>query len=350
LQVRLGGVTMKCSQCKDKLTEYIEGNLSAEADEEMRSHLLTCQSCKDDYDKEVLEYKVFKEAFSYENINFKNSTSKVMESIDKNKYTKGRRGMRRKYKGALAIAAAFLLGVIVTPVAMKLMNGKEILSAASSGVENKAAKQDETSKAELKDENTSKETKESVPYVASSDEKIIDNVKMSSNVNIVDLYSKTEVSMDKKLTFNTPFIATADGKYEASVEGKGEKAIEEGTGILYIKDTSTNKMYEYTATEKESQQSPLSISWYDDTHIMIVHGLGYGRLVNGERIIILDVTTGEQMLIATAKDKERFVSITRENNSLILKYVLYVDDMMNDKEDKSKTFDNYILGDVIEVE
>ncbi|WP_346937900.1 DUF4652 domain-containing protein [uncultured Clostridium sp.] len=341
---------MKCSQCKDKLTEYIEGNLSAEADEEMRSHLLTCQSCKDDYDKEVLEYKAFKEAFSYENINFKNSTSKIMESIDKNKYTKVRRGMRRKYKGALAIAAAFLLGVIVTPVAMKLMNGKEILSAASSGVENKAVKQDETSKAEVKDENTSKETKESVPDVASSDEKVIDNVKMSSNVNIVDLYSKTEVSMDKKLTFNTPFIATADGKYEASIEGKGEKAIEEGIGILYIKDTSTNKMYEYTAMEKESQQSPLSISWYDDTHIMIVHGLGYGTLVNGERIIILDVTTGEQMLIATAKDKERFVSITRENDSLILKYVLYVDDMMNDKEDKSKTFDNYILGDVIEVE
>jgi len=341
---------MKCSQCKDKLTEYIEGNLSAEADEEMRSHLLTCQSCKDDYDKEVLEYKAFKEAFSYENINFKNSTSKIMESIDKNKYTKGRRGMRRKYKGALAIAAAFLLGVIVTPVAMKLMNGKEMLSAASSGIEDKVAKQDETSKAEVKDENISKKTTESVPDVASSDKKVIDNVKMSSNVNIVDLYSKTEVSMDKKLTFNTPFIATADGKYEASIEGKGENAIEEGIGILYIKDTSTNKMYEYTATEKESQQSPLSISWYDDTHIMIVHGLGYGTLVNGERIIILDVATGEQMLIATAKDKERFVSITRENDSLILKYVLYVDDMMNDKEDKSKTFDNYILGDVIEVE
>lgn len=341
---------MKCSQCKDKLTEYIEGNLSAEADEEMRSHLLTCQSCKDDYDKEVLEYKAFKEAFSYENINFKNSTSKIIESIDKNKYTKGRRGMRRKYKGALTIAAAFLLGVIVTPVAMKLMNGKEMLSAASSGIEGKEAKQDETSKAEVKDENISKETKENVPDVASSDEKVIDNVKMSSNVNIVDLYSKTEVSIDKKLTFNTPFIATADGKYEASIEGKGENAIEEGIGILYIKDTSTNKMYEYTATEKESQQSPLSISWYDDTHIMIVHGLGYGTLVNGERIIILDVTTGEQMLIATAKDKERFVSITRENDSLILKYVLYLDDMMNDKEDKSKTFDNYILGDVIEAE
>ncbi|GAA0772274.1 hypothetical protein GCM10008908_18180 [Clostridium subterminale] len=341
---------MKCSQCKDKLTEYIEGNLSAEADEEMRSHLLTCQSCKDDYDKEVLEYKAFKEAFSYENINFKNSTSKIIESIDKNKYTKGRRGVRRKYKGGLAIAAAFLLGVIVTPVAMKLMNGKEMLSAASSGIEDKAAKQDETSKTEVKDENISKETKENVPDVASSDEKVIDNVKMSSNVNIVGLYSKTEVSIDKKLTFNTPFIATADGKYEASIEGKGENAIEEGIGILYIKDTSTNKMYEYTATEKESQQSPLSISWYDDTHIMIVHGLGYGTLVNGERIVILDVTTGEQMLIATAKDKERFVSITRENDSLILKYVLYLDDMMNDKEDKSKTFDNYILGDVIEGE
>ena len=160
--------------------------------------------------------------------------------------------MRRKYKGALAIAAAFLLGVIVTPVAMKLMNGKEMLSAASSGIEDKAVKQDETSKAEVKDENISKKTTEGVPDVASSDEKVIDSVKMSSNVNFIDLYSKTEVSMDKKLTFNTPFIATADGRYKASIEGKGENAIEEGIGILYIKDTSTNKMYEYTATDKVS--------------------------------------------------------------------------------------------------
>lgn len=350
MQVRLGGVTMKCSQFKDKLTEYIEENLSAEADEEMRSHLLTCQSCKDDYDKEVLEYKTFKEAFSYENINFKNSTEKIMESIDKNKYTRGRRGMKRKYKGALAIAAAFLLGVIVTPVAMKLMDGKEIFSAASSGKEENSTKQENIVKSEMAKENNSNEPIESVPETSSNEEKTSDDIKKSANVNIVDLYSKAEVTMSKELTFNTPFIATEDGKYEASIEGKGEKAIEEGIGILYVKDTSTNKMYEYTATEKESQQSPLSISWYDDTHLMIVHGLGYGTLVNGERIIIVDVTTGEQMLIATAKDKERFVSITRKDDSLILKYVLYLDDMMNDKEDKSKTFDNYILGDVIEVE
>jgi len=221
------------------------------------------------------------------------------------------------------------------------MDGKEIFSAASSGKEENSTKQENIVKSEIVEENNSNEPIESVPETSSNEEKTSDDIKKSVNVNIVDLYSKAEVTMSKELTFNTPFIATEDGKYEASIEGKGEKAIEEGIGILYVKDTSTNKMYEYTAIEKKSQQSPLSISWYDDTHLMIVHG---------ERIIIVDVTTGEQMLIATAKDKERFVSITRKDDSLILKYVLYLDDMMNDKEDKSKTFDNYILGDVIEIE
>ncbi|HBL05373.1 MAG TPA: hypothetical protein DDZ33_00180 [Clostridium sp.] len=62
---------MKCSQFKDKLKEYIEENLSAEADEEMRSHLLTCQSCKDDYDKEVLEYKFLKRPFLMKTLTLK---------------------------------------------------------------------------------------------------------------------------------------------------------------------------------------------------------------------------------------------------------------------------------------
>ncbi len=343
---------MKCNQCKDKLTEYIEGNLSVEADEEIRNHLLTCQNCKENYDKGVLEYKAFKETFSHENINFENSTNKIMGSIDKNKYIKGKKRIKRKHKGILAIAAVFLLGVIVTPVAIKLMDGNESFSAASTGMENKSTKESEVDKSQVEGSNNTSdatdEKLENVPDISTYEAKSSDNTKIEPNANIVNLYTKAEVPMSKELTFNTPFIPTKNEKYQASIEGKGEKAIEEGIGTLYVKDTSNNKIYEYIAVEKESQQSPLSISWYDDTHLMIVHGLGNGTLVNGERIIILDVATGEQMLIATAKDKERFVSISRENNSLVLKYVLYVDDSMNDKEEKSKVFDNYILGDVIE--
>lgn len=341
---------MNCNQCKDKLAEYIEGNLSAEADEEIRSHLLTCKSCKEHYDKEELEYKAFKEAFSYDDINFRDSTNKIMESIDKNKYTGGRRNMKKRYKGAFAIAAAFLLGVITTPVAMKLMDGVGNFSSASKGMEDKVDKQSDSVKKANDTNETTDGNIESVPDVASSGTEGNSDVNRMASINSVNLYVKNEVDMSKELTFNTPFIATENGQYEASIEGKGETANEEGIGILYIKDKSNNKMYEYTVSEKDTQQSPLSINWYDNTHLMIVHGLGYGTLANGERIVMLDVTTGEQILIATAKDREGFVSIEREKDSLILKYVLYLDEMMNDKEEKSKTFDNYQLGDIIEVE
>ena len=53
---------MKCSQCKEKLAEYIEGNLPAEVDEEIRVHLLTCESCREAYEEEIVEYEAFKAA------------------------------------------------------------------------------------------------------------------------------------------------------------------------------------------------------------------------------------------------------------------------------------------------
>lgn len=345
---------MNCNQCKNKLTEYIEESLSNEEDEEIMNHLLICKSCKEHYEKEELRYKAFKEYFSHEDINFSDSTNKIMENIDKNKYTRGKKGMKKRYKGAFAIAAAFLLGVIVTPVAMKLMDGDGSFSSASKGMESKSAKQSDLESNSVKKSNnigeTTKENIEDVPDIASSSEESNDAINRIANIDSVNLYVKNEVDMSKELTFNTPFIVTENGQYEASIEGKGETANEEGIGILYIRDKSNNKMYEYTTSEKDSQKSPLSINWYDDTHLMIVHGLGYGTLVNGESIIMLDVTTGEQILITTAKDKERFISIEREKDSLVLKYVLYVDEMMNDKEKKSKTFDNYHLGDIVEVE
>ncbi len=85
--------------------------------------------------------------------------------------------MKRKYKGALAIAAAFLLGVIVTPVSMKLMDGKEIFSAASSGKEENSTKQENIVKSEMAEENNSNEPIESVPDTSSNEEKTSDDIK-----------------------------------------------------------------------------------------------------------------------------------------------------------------------------
>ncbi|MEG1870559.1 MAG: DUF4652 domain-containing protein [Peptostreptococcaceae bacterium] len=337
---------MKCNQCKDKLTEYIEGNLSAEEDEEIKSHLLTCNSCKIQYDSEVLEYKAFKEAFSYENMDFKNSTDKIMSKIDRNRYVKGRIKMKRKYKGPLTVAAAFLLGVIVTSSVMGIMRNNGLnLSAASDGsdkMEESSAINDTAKSAEnkLTDEanlgaTASKEDLKSVEYAG------------VYNKNAIEMYLGVEVPTSTKLTFNTPFMATENKQYVASIEGKGETAIEEGPGKIYIKDTVANKMYEYSVKDTNSQDSPLSISWYDDNNLMIVHGSAYGTLVNGSNIVVVNVTTGEQILIATAGEKEGYKSIEKSGEDLVLKYVLYTDDAMNNYEDKEKIVPNYILGDVI---
>ncbi|MEG1256696.1 DUF4652 domain-containing protein [Clostridium sp.] len=343
---------MKCSQCKDKLTEYIEGNLSAELDEDIKSHLLTCDSCKESYKKELMKYKAFKAAFLSDNVGFKFSTDTIMNSIDKNKYTKGGIKMKKKYKGVLAIAAAFLLGVVVTPITMKLINNdKNIeLSSASTGREDKSRIAIENNDAD----GNAGESLEAVPDILSkngdgaSDKATVGAV----DENVVEVYSKVEVPTTQELTFNTPFIATADEKYKATIEGKGETANEEGIGKIYIKDTVNNKMYKYEVADlnnlEGNQLSPLSINWYDNTNIMIVQGKGYGTLVNGSEIIIMDVTTGQQRLVSTAVDREGFVSIEKVGNDLKIKCIKYLDDALNEYEDVEKIIQNYNLGDVIE--
>lgn len=338
---------MKCNQCKGKLTEYIEGHLSTEEDEEIRNHLLTCDSCKTQYDIEVLEHKAFKETFSYENVNFENSTDKIMNKIDRNRYVKGRVKMKRKFRGKLVVAAAFLLGVIVTAAVMGTMGNRGLLSSlvSSKGESDKAAESSVSNDTTKNSKNQINEEEKAETATKDGSEKVTSSGL--TNGTSVEMYSKAEVATSKELTFNTPFIATENAQYEVSIEGKGETASEEGTGKLYIKDTVGNKMYEYSVIDTKTQESPLSISWYDNNYLMIVHGGAYGTLVNGTKIIILDVTTGEQFLIASAGDRERYKSIERSGENLVLKYVLYVDDALNEFEDKEKVISNYVLGEMI---
>lgn len=350
---------MKCSQCKEKLAEYIEGNLSAKVDEDIKEHILTCQSCKASYDEELLEYEAFKAAFSTDKVYFESITPKVMNAIDKDKYSKGKKVVKRRYIGP--IAAALFLCIAISPFALRLVDNEIGLKSASYD----AAKANEESalimegedKAKFSRQVESEEVHEDSLSETRTDQldgegidtvKNEDNTVISPNASYVSIYSMVEVNSDTNIEFNTPYISTVDGIYEASILGRGPYGSEEGIGTIYVKNTLIGTAHEFKLKNIEKQQSPLSISWYDNKHLMVVQGLGFGTLVNGVDIVIINVETGEQMLIATASGTTRFRSIAREGNTLVVGITEYVDETLDESVDNLLRIENYQLGDVIE--
>lgn len=323
---------MKCEQCKIKLKEYIEGNLSTEEDDELKKHLLTCHDCSKEYELEKEEYDLFKGAFSYDYIDFKDSKEQIMAAIDKDKYKNNKSFYYKNKKIIGAIAAIFIFGVITVPIAGKLLNGKGKLDSAS------VRKMEAPMESSMED---------GAPLANDENKAGTEAQGFTSGNGEIYLYNMEEVDSNTSLEFNTPFIASEDKSFEASIEGKGENAIEEGEGIVYVRDKTNNKLYRYVAGD--GSNSALYISWYDDTHLMIIHGLSYGTLCNGTEIVMLDVTNGTQTLMITASEekRERFKAVEKKGDKIVIKTVVYLDDTLNEFSEINKEISDYTLGKTI---
>lgn len=324
---------MKCEQCKSKLKEYIEGNLSTEEDDELKKHLLTCHECSKEYELEKEEYNLFKSTFSYDYIDFKDSKEEIMAAIDKDKY-KNNKGFYFKNRKVIgAIAAVLVLGVITFPLAVKFLNEKGALDFAS------VRKMEVPMESSIENESS---------FINDENKESTEAQGTTSDYEEIKFYNMEEVDVNTSLEFNTPFISSVNNSYEASIEGKGENAIEEGEGIVYVKNKTNNKLFSYKSVE-EGSNSALYISWYDDTHLMIIHGLSYGTLCNGTDIVMLDVTNGTQTLMIEASEekRERFKEVEKKEDKIIIKTVVYLDDTLNEYNEINKEISDYKLGEPI---
>lgn len=336
---------MKCSQCKEKLTEYIEGNLSTQVDEEIREHLEKCESCKRIYEKEVLEYEAFKAVFSTEKINFESITSKVMESIDQNKYSN--KVKKRQSRYIAPIAAALFICFAISPFALNYINdgmgnGKTTAENASlEPFDSKLRSRSEGSEAQKYNADIAMEEAEEY-------EDTKDSGQTSEKANYVDLYSITTV-IDPIIENNTSYISTENGTYEATIAGKGEYAQEEGIGTIYVKNNDSSEIQEIKLRGIDNQITPLAINWYDNSNLMIIQGDAYGTLANGIEIIVINVESSEQMIIAAEQPSSKisYEKVYREGNALVIEVKKYTDDILNEFVNEEIRIDDYKLGDIV---
>jgi len=327
---------MNCEQYRNKMIDYIEGNLSEEQDKEMKNHISQCVQCKKYYNEEMLVDRAFAEIFEIDGAKFNSSRKSIMETIDKDKYGKNKiyksKGYYKRIAGA--VAAVFLVAFL-TPLGLKYFGN----TSGDLAMTKKAPASDQITQFSTESANDSTMMKQDEAAKLSKESGSIIGEK-------VDFYERKEVPFDTKLEFNTKWITSTNGSLEASIEGKGENAQEEGIGTIYIKDVNNKMMYQYALKVSANQHSPLKLSWLDDENLMIINGGGYGTLVNGTEIVLLNHTKDEEYLIYSASEsvKERIISIDREGNNLKLKVRLYTDGSWNEFTDKEYIIENYVAG------
>lgn len=319
---------MNCEQCRNKILDYIEGNLSEELDIEMKKHISNCEECQRLYKKELLADKAFNDVFNIDGINFKSSKNAIMSSIDKNKYGKGNgRSYKGKdfYKKLATVAAAVFLLAFVAPLAFRSFDTKKSDTAMSG----KQAPENNKATADSAKESTALKIDQSQVTAQNS----------SNEKKLVDLYEKTEVPMETKLEFSTKWIASDNKTFEASLEGKGPNAEEEGVATLYIKDNTKKTMYKYTFKDNFRQTTPLSVAWYNDDNIMIVNGSANGTLINGLQVEMLSIPRDKEYVIYEPENpKERIKSVSKDNSRIKITRALY-DDAINNYTEENKFID-----------
>lgn len=319
---------MNCEQCRNKILDYIEGNLSEELDVEMKKHISNCEECQKLYKKELLVDKAFNDAFNIDGINFKSSKNIIMNSIDKNKYGKGTgRSYKGKdfYKKLATVAAAVFLLAFVAPLAFRSFDTKK----SDTAISGKQASENNKATADSAKENTALKI----------DQSQVTAQNANNEKKLVDLYEKAEVPMETKLEFSTKWIASNNKTFEASLEGKGPNAEEEGVATLYIKDNTKKTMYKYTFKDNSRQTTPLSVAWYDDDNIMIVNGSANGTLINGLQVEVLNIGRDREYVVYEPENpKERIKSVSKDNSRIKVTRALY-DDAINNYTEEDKFID-----------
>jgi hypothetical protein len=140
--------------------------------------------------------------------------------------------------------------------------------------------------------------------------------------------TKKQLAQGKKPTFNTAWEASADGAFNACIEGKGQEAAEEGVGKIFVKD-SNNNISSFELVE-DNKISPLYIEWLDNKNLFVVIGSAHGTVAKGGNLYLLNVGTGKLSSVLQPTDKkQQIMTAKKSGNNISLKVNVYEDDAYN---------------------
>lgn len=320
---------MNCNIFKKRLEDYILGDISEDLKSSLEGHMEKCESCRRIYDEEVKIDTDFKTVLSIEGIKFNSSRTNIINSIDKNRYSKKASNkifysFRRHKSKYLSYAVAAIAMLVFIPMMLRgittgnykgeAMNKDTAMYKSSEpGIaENKAAKEEAISEDSLLKDNNITSAKQD---------------EMSTLLQFQSSIITEEALPAYEITWET----SADGKNSAAIDIGKERDVDFGIRVFYVKDMSTDKIVKYEIVNNTMQFSPRNIEWWDNEHLIIVAGFAYGTIAQGSQVYSLDINTRDITLLYGRKDiKQEIVEVSRVKNDLMLELKIYNDDTLNE--------------------
>jgi hypothetical protein len=142
---------------------------------------------------------------------------------------------------------------------------------------------------------------------------------------------KVEEKRNFKPVFHSAWKTSPDSSYQATIEGRGDKAQEEGQGILVVqnKKTGVSKLFTLKG-EYETQITPKYFEWIDENRMFVIVGPSYGTVSKGGKLYTLNISTNTVTpIIDDLKQGEEIISIKRTGyDEFIYEKHIYEDENM----------------------
>ena len=312
---------MNCDIFKKRLDNYIIGDISSDLKIAFEKHMDGCESCKRLYEEEIKMDRDFKMVLSVDGIEFNSSRASIINSIDKNRYSKKTSNKIlynfKKYKNRyLSYAVAVIAMVVFLPIMLRGLSGVNYNS--------------ETSKKEsaIVDSSEKDDSKNSAKTGAVSPES---SIAMESADTVKSLDFKSSIITKQELPeYEMNWKNSEDGKNSAAIDIAPEKDADFGIHSVYIKNIKTNEIVKYEVININTQYTPRNIEWWNNEHLIIVTGFGYGTISHGSEVYSLNINTGKFSTLYQVKDqKYQILEVKKVKSDLIFELLIYDDDTYN---------------------
>lgn len=114
---------MNCKEFQEMIELYVNEELPGEFSQQMLEHLSECDECNEIYNEELFIKASIAEALELDNIVFESQKDKIMNSIDKNRYSKAYTNnkvdftkLMRYFKIGMPVAAAIAFVLLLNPI------------------------------------------------------------------------------------------------------------------------------------------------------------------------------------------------------------------------------------------
>ena len=141
-------------------------------------------------------------------------------------------------------------------------------------------------------------------------------------------YNMTSVPAQTVIKFNTPWELSPLGNFKATIEGKGEKANEEGYSHIIISDIKSGKVTKLSLSdEQKNQLTAKDLEWIDENTLFVILGQPMGTISMGGKIYKVNISTGEITLyLNTPSSKEEFTAVHKTTTGYSFDKYIYDDD------------------------